>query len=112
HAALSGRPTFLPRLPPSSSPCPYTTLFRSDLAFSGSPPGCSSPLEVPTASSMRSPIVVSTFFQYCSALLSTGSSTVLSEPATVSDRKSTRLNSSHGSFSYAVLCLKNHRRHL
>src|SRR2546429_5936471 len=28
------------------------------------------------------------------------------EPATVPDRKSTRLNSSHGYISYAVFCLK------
>src|SRR2546429_6052260 len=35
-------------------------------------------------------------------------------PATVADRKSTRLNSSHGYISYAVFCLKkkkNYRRH-
>src|SRR5207245_3517855 len=31
-------------------------------------------------------------------------------PARVEDRKSTRLNSSHGSISYAVFCLKKKRQ--
>src|SRR5207245_8528887 len=33
-------------------------------------------------------------------------------PPTVSDRKSTRLNSSHGSISYAVFCLKKKNTHV
>src|SRR5207245_5787111 len=33
-------------------------------------------------------------------------------PPTVSDRKSTRLNSSHGSTSYAVFCLKKKNTHV
>src|SRR5438128_12047176 len=33
-------------------------------------------------------------------------SMTVTAPSSVSDRKSTRLNSSHGSISYAVFCLK------
>src|SRR5438128_9554940 len=32
-------------------------------------------------------------------------------PSVTSDRKSTRLNSSHGSISYAVFCLKKKKKH-
>src|SRR5207245_11579417 len=32
------------------------------------------------------------------------------EPCTLGDRKSTRLNSSHGSISYAVFCLKKKKK--
>src|SRR5207245_10261220 len=35
---------------------------------------------------------------------------VLADPAQPADRKSTRLNSSHGSISYAVFCLKKKNR--
>src|SRR5436189_3614049 len=33
-------------------------------------------------------------------------------PTTISDRKSTRLNSSHRCISYAVFCLKKKKRHV
>src|SRR5438128_3609495 len=66
------------RPPPRSTLFPYTTLFRS------SAPVCH-------ASSAR-----------CSAwTVARGGSPYVAE-----DRKSTRLNSSHGSISYAVFCLK------
>src|SRR5699024_12804381 len=77
------------RRPPRSTLFPYTTLFRSSAATApgGAParvfvmrPECPQPAVAtwsPTSSSERSP-----------------------------DRKSTRLNSSHVSISYAVFCLK------
>src|SRR2546422_8395649 len=64
------------RRPPRSTLFPYTTLFRSCFT--------------------RSPTTV---------LASPNSIQVLSSTYS-SDRKSTRLNSSHGYISYAVFCLK------
>src|SRR2546429_3155956 len=69
------------RRPPRSTLFPYTTLFRSFLG--------------PSARSLR---VTST--RPRTAV------TDLSKAAFSSDRKSTRLNSSHGYISYAVFCLK------
>src|SRR5438309_8479143 len=73
----------LPR-PPRSTLFPYTTLFRSD-------PGTDAILLVskPPAE------------EVARALLGTPRSA-----RATSDRKSTRLNSSHSSISYAVFCLK------
>src|SRR5207245_11175175 len=70
------------RRPPRSTLFPYTTLFRSCRA-----PGL-------RAAVLRASMVV---------LIGVG--------CTSGDRKSTRLNSSHGSISYAVFCLKkkNHQ---
>src|SRR2546430_10798249 len=64
------------RRPPRSTLFPYTTLFRSS-----SPCG---------ASHRPEPLVPPRGRRYCWA----------------SDRKSTRLNSSHSQISYAVFCLK------
>src|SRR5271169_3782031 len=66
------------RRPPRSTLFPYTTLFRSRLP--------QAPL-LPWRWAMRWP------FRFLSA-------------GALKDRKSTRLNSSHGSISYAVFCLK------
>src|SRR2546422_7400344 len=81
------------RRPPRSTLFPYTTLFRS-------PVGTIQP-----APSIRT---------YRVAFLNAGSYTVRIDPdhpflqsgITPKDRKSTRLNSSHGYISYAVFCLK------
>src|SRR5256885_12630877 len=70
------------RRPPRSTLFPYTTLFRS--RCSGRSPPARSPRPAP--SSRR---------RTC---------------ATPSDRKSTRLNSSHLVISYAVFCLKKKKR--
>src|SRR2546422_7367609 len=72
------------RRPPRSTLFPYTTLFRS---------------RVRTAS-------ISTTRKRARAWRS---STSTSSPATT-DRKSTRLNSSHGYISYAVFCLKKKKK--
>src|SRR5437660_9731926 len=83
----------LPR-PPRSPLFPYTTLFRSELGF---PPGVANIVngfgETAGAALVAHPGVDKIAF--------TGSAA----PA-VSDRKSTRLNSSHVAISYAVFCLK------
>src|SRR5205809_1929741 len=68
------------RRPPRSTLFPYTTLFRSAPRSSASAPGCS---RSPPAGGRSTPLAVRS-----------------------ADRKSTRLNSSHGYISYAVFCLK------
>src|SRR2546430_3932205 len=70
------------RRPPRSTLFPYTTLFRSQVGF-GSQPG---------TATHTLPLLLKAVPQ--------GSW----PPAT--DRKSTRLNSSHSQISYAVFCLK------
>src|SRR4051812_49878810 len=71
------------RRPPRSTLFPYTTLFRSGLAIS------------------RSDLIAATGLSRSTILQRVG---VLQDRR--ADRKSTRLNSSHMSISYAVFCLK------
>src|SRR2546422_5859876 len=72
------------RRPPRSTLFPYTTLFRS-------PPG-----------------------QYTLAVEAPGFKRLVTNSITLevnqTDRKSTRLNSSHGYISYAVFCLKKKKK--
>src|SRR5437868_9845846 len=81
------------RRPPRSTLFPYTTLFRS-LPIEGA--------DLVTVPVLREELLVVA---------------APNHPITRRDRKSTRLNSSHVSISYAVFCLKkkkrnsNHRRH-
>src|SRR2546422_4428485 len=72
------------RRPPRSTLFPYTTLFRS-------------PLEI------EPNLLVSTGHDHVGAQ---GVSHHVERLAQRGDRKSTRLNSSHGYISYAVFCLK------
>src|SRR2546422_5383791 len=82
------------RRPPRSTLFPYTTLFRSGGWSPGSPP-IRMPDGVSAVLSRNSALVVQLHFH------PTG------KPETEqADRKSTRLNSSHGYISYAVFCLK------
>src|SRR2546422_4065534 len=71
------------RRPPRSTLFPYTTLFRSSMKLATRP--CAIGSETPEAEAAS-----------------------LNEVSVSShlDRKSTRLNSSHGYISYAVFCLK------
>src|SRR2546422_5769019 len=75
------------RRPPRSTLFPYTTLFRSAM-FAEEQPQLQ-PL----------PIEPFRYYQY-------GTRTVHLDGCVEIDRKSTRLNSSHGYISYAVFCLK------
>src|SRR5438477_9750626 len=70
------------RPPPRSTLFPYTTLFRSKMP-------------APKPSSQPSRRQVSISLLACSRIV-----------IAILDRKSTRLNSSHMSISYAVFCLK------
>src|SRR5438270_9086124 len=74
------------RRPPRSTLFPYTTLFRSDERVENAP--FSRPVGTPRDRGRGGP----------------------SPPAPVSDRKSTRLNSSHSQISYAVFCLKKKKK--
>src|SRR5947209_13908892 len=82
----------LPR-PPKSTLFPYTTLFRSLF-------------ELPIRRQVHPNLCDFVAFKYsvarCSKKLARSTS---------SDRKSTRLNSSHANISYAVFCLKKKKQH-
>src|SRR5690242_21514757 len=81
------------RRPPRSTLFPYTTLFRScPRRVPGRPAGGGVP---PRASVRRSPVPPP------------GRTGGRTSPG---DRKSTRLNSSHMSISYAVFCLKKKKK--
>src|SRR2546422_1947650 len=75
------------RRPPRSTLFPYTTLFRSvdDLPSVGR-----QPFDFPTSQTQKG--------VHLTLLVRAG------------DRKSTRLNSSHGYISYAVFCLKKKKK--
>src|SRR2546422_8526547 len=75
------------RRPPRSTLFPYTTLFRSSNRLSHS-----TSLREDTSRSRRDNSCIS--------------ATSISNRERNGDRKSTRLNSSHGYISYAVFCLK------
>src|SRR5258708_31430337 len=83
------------RRPPRSTLFPYTTLFRS-LIFTetGEPNSVLKLAEIPTPPLAHGEALVR----------------VLLTPIHPSDRKSTRLNSSHQIISYAVFCLKKQKR--
>src|SRR2546422_6647678 len=78
------------RRPPRSTLFPYTTLFRSPHRFGDRP-------EVRQETCLRGLVVIRRHDE--DGVGAGGSSRAR-------DRKSTRLNSSHGYISYAVFCLK------
>src|SRR2546429_3668521 len=92
------------RRPPRSTLFPYTTLFRSRVR-PDLPPDEEPPARPPGGG--PAPDALPRGQRFAAYALAT-------DPAgRVLDRKSTRLNSSHGYISYAVFCLKkkkNHRR--
>src|SRR2546422_5412655 len=89
------------RRPPRSTLFPYTTLFRSSaqtqLICVGS--------AVPTPDWSLYAQDPSTIPTQC-----TDTATAVTLTSTPRDRKSTRLNSSHGYISYAVFCLKKKKK--
>src|SRR2546429_1201706 len=93
------------RRPPRSTLFPYTTLFRSLLNLPhhriGVLPGGENQLQfIPKPLAGRGEIEVVAF----------NGETVGEGNAPSGDRKSTRLNSSHGYISYAVFCLKKKKK--
>src|SRR5699024_12698585 len=103
----------LPLLPPSrSSLFPYTTLFRSTLgpAFSWFYNNLIKPVWDGISSTIKSTwdwIKTNVFDPLANAVKKTlPDAFEAGKDAIGEDRKSTRLNSSHVSISYAVFCLK------
>src|SRR2546421_7820388 len=80
------------RRPPRSTLFPYTTLFRSMV--------CQIAPSVKTATSVVPPP------------MSTSATPRSVSPSASTDRKSTRLNSSHDQISYAVFCLKKKKKNM
>src|SRR2546422_251486 len=87
------------RRPPRSTLFPYTTLFRSPSPGSRSFAG--------TSTSARRPS-----WDWWGPAGLACSSMPPSQPFSGGDRKSTRLNSSHGYISYAVFCLKKKKKQI
>src|SRR2546430_7619687 len=75
------------RRPPRSTLFPYTTLFRSCLAFA-----------------------ILSKISFRAGVSSRCSAPEPPAPRSRTDRKSTRLNSSHSQISYAVFCLKKKKK--
>src|SRR2546422_6060933 len=88
------------RRPPRSTLFPYTTLFRSHTGPEVRPDKVPF-FDIPPEFAARIPPYVSELEDKLVGLISA----VLKE-----DRKSTRLNSSHGYISYAVFCLKKKKK--
>src|SRR5690349_23801847 len=80
------------RRPPRSTLFPYTTLFRSDLVSKKIRISKSETITANQKQQSENRIPAS------------------APPIAVSDRKSTRLNSSHVEISYAVFCLKKKKK--
>src|SRR2546429_4178898 len=95
------------RRPPRSTLFPYTTLFRSlglvdELAL----PSGSHILEIGCGAGLTTIALAQRGFTVQAVDTVDRMVALTRQAATEADRKSTRLNSSHGYISYAVFCLK------
>src|SRR3989449_4277719 len=86
------------RRPPRSTLFPYTTLFRSPRGFI-----------LDEQDGIRDPLGMSGAHLKVNVHIITGAMTAI-QNLVKRDRKSTRLNSSHGYISYAVFCLKKKKK--
>src|SRR5687768_18008032 len=93
----------MPRRPPRSTLFPYTTLFRS--ALGGVEPA-------KRRASRRRRVVVSRvpLERLAEIRAPRWRGLLIRNQLGLGDRKSTRLNSSHGYISYAVFCLKKKKK--
>src|SRR5206468_12853275 len=89
------------RPPPRSTLFPYTTLFRSDKLGRLASPNVGDDPRKPQAPPYLAVNEIVFMFHRASLNLPTMNQT---------DRKSTRLNSSHDQISYAVFCLKKKKK--
>src|SRR2546422_4033808 len=98
------------RRPPRSTLFPYTTLFRSHRHAVGGGRGVH---DVPGPRAARLDLNCSHLPRGVHEQRKLLARTVVSDhvPIGGEDRKSTRLNSSHGYISYAVFCLKKKNKH-
>src|SRR2546429_6668054 len=90
------------RRPPRSTLFPYTTLFRSPIAGEETTPRLSHDVDCQGEEQDACPARRPRFDNGPDARRAQ----LRPEPPPEQDRKSTRLNSSHGYISYAVFCLK------
>src|SRR2546422_4387086 len=90
------------RRPPRSTLFPYTTLFRSQ--------GVDVPADVGAEPAQVHDRVADELAGAVVGDLPAPSHAAGCRAGSVSDRKSTRLNSSHGYISYAVFCLKKKKK--
>src|SRR2546422_3254417 len=96
------------RRPPRSTLFPYTTLFRSDRALKVKgdlKDGVYKVVVGRTATMHGRPVGAAMGINTWAAFAGSD------DRAVVEDRKSTRLNSSHGYISYAVFCLKKKKKY-
>src|SRR5690348_18006781 len=89
------------RRPPRSTLFPYTTLFRSIISGTGGRQSRRIASSTATTVSIEYPFGVTP---------AAGDFYEIYEVVGMPDRKSTRLNSSHPSISYAVFCLKKKKK--
>ena len=94
------------RRPPRSTLFPYTTLFRST-NVNVPPLNCNIVPTVATEPQLRSKRLR---WSLVEVMLSFFDNVSLANVIVSPDRKSTRLNSSHGYISYAVFCLKKKKQ--
>src|SRR2546429_5353720 len=92
------------RRPPRSTLFPYTTLFRSQDFRKLDSRGRRSSSDL-RSSDFEAPSVTTWQKEFPGLV-----NRIPSKDSTFSDRKSTRLNSSHGYISYAVFCLKKKKQ--
>src|SRR3712207_8113621 len=95
------------RRPPRSTLFPYTTLFRSEAWARMT----KNPEDRRNAASQYIESVGGKLHGFWYAFGEYDGYTLWEAPDNVSDRKSTRLNSSHANISYAVFCLKKNKPH-
>src|SRR5687768_17918030 len=92
------------RRPPRSPLFPYTTLFRSNAAY----PAIAEAADFVMLWWHRAAQAVASGRTLAAGLITTNS--IVQPQNRGVDRKSTRLNSSHGYISYAVFCLKKKKK--
>src|SRR3712207_8777848 len=97
------------RRPPRSTLFPYTTLFRSTEA-SGRTNEATSQLrqDFGLVDDANVEEIGPTFGE---SVANSAGIAIIASLIVISDRKSTRLNSSHANISYAVFCLKKKKQH-
>src|SRR5689334_24640898 len=100
------------RRPPRSTLFPYTTLFRSESQLSQAEKMSSiGLLAAGVAHEVNTPLaVISSYTQMLAKHLQGDEKRSAILEKITQDRKSTRLNSSHSSISYAVFCLKKKKK--
>src|SRR3712207_8536500 len=92
------------RRPPRSTLFPYTTLFRSGRDHRGSQIS-----EITNRGDIRKEFFVADLGKCFPVVRGAGAGS--RDRQHITDRKSTRLNSSHANISYAVFCLKKKKTH-